>query len=731
MQPFDLCRQWISIPVLKMRYIPVILLFLVCQCCPAIGVAQTANESANERVNEPANDAHDDNVYTEGTVDESELPSGFEVEEIQEFETTVKDTTVASSAASTVVTQTQIAQSNATSADRLLQLVPGVEIVQHGSEGKGHQIMLRGFDAAHGSDVEVTLEGVSLNEPSQVHGPGYVDLYGIIPEVVKKIDVHMGSFLPFQGNFATGGSMNFVLGLPEDFGRLKLGAGIDNYSRYRSFAVFSFGDDQSFVAADVLNDNGFAAGREAQRGTAIVKLNHNFGNYTVLSAIVSAQTARFETPGTLKWSDVDDNAADFYDAHSPYGEGLSDRVFMRTGLEVKTDGTVLNAFLYGMVRRFSLEENYTGQLYYPLTGDRKRQTQKGEVGGAAFRLQKKLHVSIPVSLTGGLDFRVDSFHQRETQVAPDGGEWRINRSNKIRIYQLGTFAGVKVSPVKWITVFPSIRLDAGFYNVLDHQTSVKKKQRFEVVSPRIAASFPFSRMVTFFADYGKGFRFPEARAILYSQDTSDEDLKQYKGGRPEVSTCNTVETGLETTPVAWLGIRAAGFAIFMEREMVFDHVSNLTIEMDGTKRLGAELDIRVSPIDGVNINATTTYVQAHFNRSENPVPNVPTLMGTASIKAGRKRGLHGGADLFWMGRHNLAHRATIKGYAKVGLDGGYRFKNVDITTVIENVFNTQIMEGTYHFASWFDTDTPRSMIPEIQYVAGNPFTLRLLLTVFL
>ena len=669
-------------------------------------------------------DAHSD-------LGEFDLPEGFEIEEIPEFETTVEDTGVAASAASTIINQKQIAQAHASSAARLMQLVPGVEIVQHGSEGKGHQIFLRGFDAAHGSDVEVTLEGVPLNEPSHIHGPGYVDLYGIIPEAVQSIDVHMGSFLPNQGNFSTGGSMDFQLAVPDDFGSLTAGTDVDNYGKFRGVTVLSPPGKEHFIAADVVADNGFAEGREAKRGAFIGKLTHHTANGTLLSALVSLQSARFETPGTMKWSDVEKGAADFYDIHHPHGDGLSDRILGRTGIEIKKPDAKLSAFTYGMVRHFSLAENFTGRLYYPNNGDRKKQTQSGATGGMDVRLQKKLPLPIPVKIKSGANFRMDTFHQRETQVLSNDVEWRVNRSNKIHIYQLGSFAGIKVSPTSWMDLFPSVRFDAGFYDVHDHQTTFSRTQHFQVVSPRIAASFPVNSRFVLFADYGKGFRFPEARSILYTADTSDEDLKLYKGGTPAVSTSHSVETGLEIKPAGWLQLKLVGFGIFMEREMVFDHVSNLTVEMDGTHRIGGEFDISVLPVEWISFNSTTTYVHARFNRSGHPIPNVPTLMGTASINAGKAKGPHGGADLFWMGRHHLAHGATIKGYAKVGLDGGYRFKNVDVTAVIENVFNTQVMEGTYHFASWFDGNTPRSMIPEIQYIAGNPFTLRLLLTIFL
>src|SRR5690606_39056961 len=69
-------------------------------------------------------------------------------------------------------------------AEDALRLVPGLTLVQHGSEGKGQQFFLRGFDAEHGSGLELTLEGIPLNEWSNVHALGYLDLGLIIPEAI-------------------------------------------------------------------------------------------------------------------------------------------------------------------------------------------------------------------------------------------------------------------------------------------------------------------------------------------------------------------------------------------------------------------------------------------------------------------------------------------------------------------------------------------------------------------
>ena len=100
-------------------------------------------------------------------------------------------------------------------ASDLLALVPGVYITQHSGEGKAHQIFLRGFDAQHGQDVEISAGGVPVNEVSNVHGQGYADLHFLMPEIVREIDAMPGPFDPRQGDFAVAGSIRMHLGYDE------------------------------------------------------------------------------------------------------------------------------------------------------------------------------------------------------------------------------------------------------------------------------------------------------------------------------------------------------------------------------------------------------------------------------------------------------------------------------------------------------------------------------------
>ena len=81
------------------------------------------------------------------------------------------------------------------SSQDLMRLVPGLFIAQHMGGGKAEQIFIRGFDADHGTDLNVSVDGMPVNMVSHIHGQGYADLHFLIPETVSTYDFGKGPLL--------------------------------------------------------------------------------------------------------------------------------------------------------------------------------------------------------------------------------------------------------------------------------------------------------------------------------------------------------------------------------------------------------------------------------------------------------------------------------------------------------------------------------------------------------
>ncbi len=113
----------------------------------------------------------------------------------------------------------------------VLRIVPGLFIGQHAGGGKAEQIFLRGFDLDHGTDIQLSVDGLPVNMVSHAHGQGYADLHFVIPELIDKVNFNKGPYFADKGNFTTAGFVEFKTKKYLDQNFLKLEAGQFNTTR--------------------------------------------------------------------------------------------------------------------------------------------------------------------------------------------------------------------------------------------------------------------------------------------------------------------------------------------------------------------------------------------------------------------------------------------------------------------------------------------------------------------
>ncbi len=127
------------------------------------------------------------------------------------------------------------------SSQELLRLAPGLVIAQHAGGGKAEQIFLRGFDADHGTDVAISVDGTPVNLVSHAHGQGYADLHFLIPEVLDEIEVRKGPYDAQDGDLATAGAVAFQTKDRIGHGRVETRGG--SFNTVHGLALVPFGGD--------------------------------------------------------------------------------------------------------------------------------------------------------------------------------------------------------------------------------------------------------------------------------------------------------------------------------------------------------------------------------------------------------------------------------------------------------------------------------------------------------
>ena len=144
------------------------------------------------------------------------------------------------------------------SAQDLLRKVPGLFIGQHAGGGKAEQLFLRGFDIDHGTDINVSVDGMPVNMVSHAHGQGYADLHFLIPETVDKIDFDKGSYYANKGNLNTAGYVAFKT--KDRLDSTSIGIELGMFRQFRANTMFSIINNAKqslYVATDFYKTNSY------------------------------------------------------------------------------------------------------------------------------------------------------------------------------------------------------------------------------------------------------------------------------------------------------------------------------------------------------------------------------------------------------------------------------------------------------------------------------------------
>ncbi len=622
----------------------------------------------------------------------------------------------------------QISTTPKRSAEDLLRLVPGLLIVQHGSQGKGYQFYVRGFDAVHGSDIEFKVGDVPINEPSNVHAHGYLDLAWIIPEVVQQIDAHKGSYRLEQGNFATAASIRYDLGVAKPMRGTRVGYEVGSTNRHRAVFVHApkSRGEETFLAGEALYDQGYGQSRQAQRFSTMGQLRLWERQGFALDAMATAYTAKFGMPGTLRLDEVKSGRVDFRDSYVDGPIGRSQRSIASLRFAGGDDNDRISVTLWGQGRRLRLDENYTGFLLNPEIGDRHLQHQDSAALGVAIDYERQLSDTAALRLVG--NWRGDAIDEGQDELTQDGKIWSSSRDLGILQQTLGIAPGLRITPTKWLLLDGGARFDAFDYHVKDRLQSPGKRSydgQLVQISPRLATRFTIRERWQIFGAYGRGFRSPEARAFtLPPTAPADTDLSQYAGGKPFMTVTDTAEVGARVQPSELFDIGASTFGIWIGRESLFDHVSGFNVELGGTRRLGVEGDIQIHPTKWLDLGVDITAVHARFRDSGARIPGAPPVFVQLQAALNHPKGFRAGMRWFVLGPRPLAYGASAGATTVMDLSFGYRMRWVQLDVSVDNVYNTKWREGEYNFASWWDKTERRSQIPAIHFVAGPPTMLR-------
>ena len=206
------------------------------------------------------------------------------------------------------------------SAQDVLHLVPGLYIAQHAGGGKAEQIFMRGFDADHGTDVGIYVDGLPVNMVTHGHGQGYADLHFVIPEIIDGLTVFKGPYFSRFGNFGTAGSVDITTTDHPDKNLVKLEGGMFNTAKATSILkIPTSGKHQSaYIAGQYyFTDGPLESPQGFQRANIYGKFHTHITQRSELGIAVGAFTSAWNASGQIpdravksgqisRWGAIDD-----------------------------------------------------------------------------------------------------------------------------------------------------------------------------------------------------------------------------------------------------------------------------------------------------------------------------------------------------------------------------------------------------------------------------------------
>jgi iron complex outermembrane receptor protein len=624
------------------------------------------------------------------------------------------------SASATQLDRTDILAQPGRSADDLMRAMPGLQVSSHGGRGKAYQYLLRGFDAVHGADVSVQVEGVTLNEPSNTHGHGYLDLHLLPVALIRSVTLSPGSFDARSGDFHTAAGVSMALGTTDDGLMVQLGGGTDRSGTARLTWHPAGSAPGNFAHADIDAGRGVTAGRAWRQARVAFGAEHQQGQVTGRLTLLGYD-GWFQSPGLVREDDRDQMG--FYDAYPNTGGGRSTRALAIGALD--WDGGRVRAHVQASagLRWLDLTQNYTGSWRYPETGDALRQLHRAwSLASRADLWWAPAVAQDRLVLRAGVDVRADLATSREAHVDSAGVAWEGHVDADLQHVNLGGWIDAEARPTRWWTITPGLRVDGlwlGWRSRLDAlelpvDDPAWVRATKPAVSPKLTTRLRPHPAVDVVLAYGRGLRSPEARGVV-------------DGAPAPVTTTDTGEVGLAARAGRTLEVTTTAFATFLGDEIVFDHIRARYLSTGASRRLGGEAVLTVRPIDTVQLQAQVTYADGRYLVSGDPIPYAPRWMGSLAVSALE---LPIGPTVWTstlrarvLGPRPLpaGFRAVTAVAGDLTLRGTWKRWLLDVD--LENAFFNRWRDGQFVFPSRWD-DGPRSDLPAAHYTAGEPTALR-------
>jgi TonB-dependent Receptor Plug Domain len=607
----------------------------------------------------------------------------------------------------------------------VLRTVPGLFIGQHAGGGKAEQIFLRGFDIDHGTDINLTVDGMPVNMVSHAHGQGYADLHFVIPELIEKINFNKGLYFAEKGNFTTAG---FVAFKTKDFlenNFVKIVGG--QFNTFRAVTGFNLLKNKSGLSKHSLylaNESSFTKGyfdspQDFSRFNGTLKYNGRINTNHNLTATFTGFYSKWLASGQIPNRAVENGLVSFFGAIDNTEGGVTSR--KNANIELATylpnGGNLKNQLFYSQYD-LDLYSNFTFFKENPINGDQIKQKENRGIFGynSSYENEKKIG-GLNFYTSAGLQIRYDDINDLElSRTANRTTQIAALKLGDVKELNAGLYYSQKVDLSSKIALTGALRYD--FFNNIyfDKLNNEQSKAYAGILSPKLNLDFRLNDAVQLYLYNGRGFHSNDTRVAVA------------QNGKKVLPPAYGTDLGGIFKIGQKLFLQTALWHLWLDQEFVYVGDEGVVEEGGQTRRIGYDVSARYQIGKNLFANLDLSLAKPRVLKvpnTESYLPLAPNFTSVGGISYKKLRGWNGSLNYRFIADRpaNESNTVLAKGYFVT--DGVLNFttKKWEAGISIQNILNTKWKETQFNTETRLKNEL--RPVEEIHFTPGTPFFAKL------
>jgi outer membrane receptor protein involved in Fe transport len=574
----------------------------------------------------------------------------------------------------------------------LLEATPGLIATQHSGGGKANQFFLRGFNLDHGTDYALYIDDFPVNFRTHGHGQGYLDVQGLIPETVARIDYRKGPYRADTGDFSfVGASMITTHDRLEPFALVEIGE--YGYRRYVAGGSVKLGGGDLLAVGQIKhNDGPWELPEDFDAISGLLKYSVPLGRGELQASLSIYDSSWAPTEQIPQRAIGTPLCEDIYCTLDPTLRGRTEREVLT--VNYRSDAWRLTAYVQHY--DWSLLNNFTFFLDDPVNGDQRRQYEERWTYGG--RVERTVDVLDNLSFRAGTEVRVDDINPVGLDNTAGGAFLSTVGAFDVLESSIGLYGEAIWKPIEGLMVIGGLRGDWYRFRTeaLAGATSWSGIAKDHGLAPKIGVNYQVADGLALYANWGEGFHSNDARGVTNPVDPAPgvvEGTFKELGARFE-------RGGLIVTGVYWWST--------IESELIYVGDSGAVEPSDPGKRHGYELTGFWRPMEWLAVDAVWTGSEAHYEGlppGQNFVPGALESSGELGVSAIFPE-FNAAARARYLGPHPLIEDNSVRGESTllVNLRAAWTPRNLagfEFYGELLNAFDSKRHDIDYFYATRF------------------------------